>query len=316
MVISSVTVSVWITFQDEISSVPKLASRNDTVFVQTIHQFFHSSITASTCDQRGDSPHVNRLFLVSIDNLTVHHTSLSLDYNRIDQEYPSAVTGLIENQYLLKGSEISYEICLGSLGSDTMYSYLFLFDDDFNFIQYQRTSELGEQLSILTEKLQIGINNTTQCFRLFFKVPKSSYYFLTVRTPAEVFYTYKYTLNVNYYDHNDYNMVCSIYDDEPCRIDIPGSLFSSEEYALLAYVRPNVALSSATNHMCVSASRSDSVNVVVGMAASIASLALLGISVLIFVVALSAVRHRNRRGYTAMQNDRDHPPPYHYQYGR
>ncbi len=309
--IVSVTVSVWLQFQDEISSLPKLGYRNDTVIVQTINGFFHSSITAATCDQRGDSPHINRMLLVPLDNLTVHHTVYSLDYNQIYQEFPSAVTGLIDNQYLLKDSEISYQMCLGSLGSEKWYASLFLFNDDFKFLRYRGTPELGEELSILTRKLDIGINNTTRCFQLLFKIPKSSYYFLTIRTPAEVFYTYKYTLNVNYYDHNDYEVVCSIYDDEPCQLVIPGSLFSLEKYALLVYVRPNVALSSATNHMCVSANPSDSVTAVVGMSASIASLALLGILVLLFVVVFRALRHRSRRGYTSIQNDS--PPPYHYQ---
>ena len=312
VIVNSAFISVWISFHDVISSVPKLGSGNDTIILQTVNGFFHSSITVTTCDQQGDSPHINRIFLIPMADLILHNTSYSLDYNQFDQDSPSAVTGQIENQYLLKGSKISYQMCLGSMGSDKMYAYLFLFNNGFDFSQYQRTPTLGENLSILKRRVEIGTNNSTQCFQLMFEVPKSSYYFLALRTPGKIFYTYKYTLNINYYDHNEYAMVCSIYDNKPCHIDVPGSLFSSEDYTLLAYVRPNVELSSVTNHVCVSASRSDSVNAIVGMTASIASLALLVILVFVFVVVVRVLRHRNRQGYTTIQNDS--PPLYQYKY--
>lgn len=113
---------------------------------------------------------------------------------------------------------------------------------------------------------------------------------MAARTPASIFYTFQYTLHINYYDHSDYQVACSIYEEEPCEIALPGSMFSTEKYVLLAYVRPNVELSSSTNHLCVTANRSDSVYLIIGMATSIAALALLGTVVIIIVVVVGIRR--------------------------
>ena len=304
--------SVLLAFQHEISSGPQLSHRGDTVFLQSISRFYHSSITTSTCDQRGDSPHIDRIFIVPENNLTMHHTNHSLNSAQIDQQFSSAVSGLIDNLYLLEGSDLSYKICVGSIDSGSLQGDLFVFTNDFNFIEYKESPELGEQLSIISKSFEIGRDNSTNCVQLVFKAPKSSYYFVATRTPASIFYTFQYTLHINYYDHSDYQVACSIYEEEPCEITLPGSIFSTEKYVLLAYVRPNVELSSSTNHLCVTANRSDSVYLIIGMATSIAALALLG-TVVIIIVVVVGIRRRNRRGYAIIQSS---PPSYNSHYGK
>ncbi len=70
---------------------------------------------------------------------------------------------------------------------------------------------------------------STNCIQLVFEASKSSYYFVAARTPASIFYTFQYTLHINYYDHSDYQVACSIYEEEPCEITLPGSIFSTEK---------------------------------------------------------------------------------------
>ncbi len=160
IVVACIAVSVLLAFQHEISSDPQLSHRGDTVFLQIISQFYHSSITTSTCDQRGDSPHIDRIFLVPEDNLTIHHTNDSLNSAQIDQQIPSAVSGLIDNLYLLEGSELIYKICIGSLDNVSLQGDLFVFNDDFRFTDYKESPELGEQLSIISKKHEIGSDNS------------------------------------------------------------------------------------------------------------------------------------------------------------
>ncbi len=70
-------------------------------------------------------------------------------------------------------------------------------------------------------------------------------------------------------------------------------LLKNNIYVLLTYVRPNVELSSSTNHLCVTANRSDSVYLVIGVATSFAALSLLGTVVIIIVVVLGIRRKKH-----------------------
>ena len=293
--------------EHQLSPAPQLGHRDDTVQLGIVCSLFHSTVLVYTCDQAGDSQHINRMYLVRQDNTSIHKTTETYQSTRVDQYFSSATTGLVDYLYLLEGSQINYTLCIGSELSNRLKGSLFIFDSGSKYSQYEESPEQGESLSIFSVELEISNDNETSCVTIDFEARKTSYYFLTSRTPGKIFYTYNYTKLVYYYNHRDYQEICSIYDGEPCKVTIPGSLFSMQKYALLAYVRPNVEMSAKQNHICVSSSRSETSNFILGISASLGGLALLVILVIIFTNVYVCLRHKRRRGYESIQSS---PPSY------
>ena len=290
---------------------PQLGHRNDTIQLAVVKRLFHSAVSVSTCDQAGDSQHINLVYLVQRDNISIHETTETYQSTRLDQYFPSATTGLIDYLYLLKGSQINYTLCIGSVSSKTLSGSLFIFNSDSKYSQYEESPEQGEALSIFSVHLKISNDNATNCLSIKFEAPESSYYFLTSRTPGEIFYTYNYTKHVYFYAHNDYQEICSVYEGEHCGINIPGSLFTSQEYVLLAYVEPNVVMSAKQNHICVSSSRSESSNLILGISASLGGLAFLIILMVVTANLFICLKHKRTRGYESIQGS---PPSYNVRY--
>ena len=292
---------IWIT-QKNTTQEPQLGHHGDTVLLGTLKPFFQSIVTVSVCDQPGDSPHIDYLTLVKQTNVTIHHLKDTFESIQIVQDFPSSTSGLVNYLYLIRGSFINYTICLGSLTSKILQGSLLVFDNDFKFSQYQASPELGEQLSIFSETLEIGNNNQTSCLTMFYEAPKTSYYFVASRTPGGIFYTFNYSKQVLFYDHRDYEQLCSIYEGEPCELSVPGPPFSLEEYLLLAYIRPNVETTAIQNHMCVSIGKSNGVVLISGICAPIGGLALIILILLIVTQVVACYRQKHRKGYMQIQN--------------
>ena len=304
-----VTSSVLVQNKQSGAADPQLGHRGDTIELSILEPFCQSKVTVFVCDQPGDSPHINYLFLVKRDNITIHQLAVTFESTQIDQDFSSSTSGLVNYLYLIEGSIINYTICLGSLAADleVFQGSLFVFNNGLKFSLYQDSPELGEQLSIFSKKFEIGKNNETKCLSMVYKAPKTSYYFVASRTPGGIFYTFNYSKHVLFYDHRDYKQLCSIYEGEPCELSVPGAPFSFEEYLLLAYVKPNVETTAIQNHICVSVEKSNGVVLISGICAPIGGLALIILILLIVIQVVACYRQKHRKGYMRIQNS---PPSY------
>ena len=307
LVVISALSSIWIYTNQNVSK-PLLGHRGDTVQLATsLNAFTQSKVTVSTCDRAGDSAHINYIYLIEQSSVRVHQSNDTFESTQIDQDFSSSTSGLVDYLYLIKGSTINYTICLGSLLTERLQGSLFIFNDDFKFSQYQDSPEQGEQLSIFSEELEIGNNNKTVCLSMIYEAPETSYYFVASRTPGGVFYTFNYSKQVFYFNHSDYQQICSIYEEEPCEITIPGPPFSFDNYVLLAFVRPNVATTAVQNHICVSVSQSNGAILITGISVPVGVVALIILIVVIVVQIVACYRRQHRKGYIQIQNS---PPSY------
>lgn len=302
---AALLVSVGLLVYMELSSATKLTTklghRNDTTLLEEVSRFSHSEVTVARCDQTGDYAHANEIYLVKKDEVTIHERIETFQSIKIDQTISLSITGIVNYLYLLPGSEIEYTLCIGSEKALQQDGKLFIFDDDANFFKYQNSPELGEQLSVFSMELVIGRSNQVNCMTVRYQAPNPSYYFIASRTPAGIFYEFNYTNTIQYFKREDYPISCTI-DTTPCSVSVPGHLFENSEYVLLTYTVPNEETTSVQTHLCVTTNRSDTITLIVALCGSIAGIAILAVSFIIFVQCFVWYRGRNRKGYVLINS--------------
>lgn len=266
------------------------------MYVMYLSRWLFSMVHVSECEKIGDSPHEDVLFLTKKHDLIIQERKETFQSVRVDLTFSSPKAGPVSFMYLLTGSDIEYTLCLGSHKSFEQKGTLFLFDDYDNYWHYLNSPEQGEQLSIFLEDISIGKNNESRCITVRYRTLKDSYYFIASRTPGPLFYSFNYTNTVKYYNTSSYSASCNI-NLTPCTLSIPGHIFSTEEYVLLAHIVPNEYVASAQTHLCATTVKSDTITLIEVLLGSVAGIAGLAVSLIIFVASVMTWRNRNRKGY-------------------
>lgn len=236
-----------------------LGHRNDTILLLGgVSSFRTSKVTVSQCLNRGDDYHNVSIFLRNSKDTVLEPDSSFVEFPLHYQNTPSHKSGIQDYLYLLENSNFTYWMCLASTTSYDQGVTYFLFRGESNYRKYVNDPTCGEQCSLLSVPFVAEKNNRTNCKKIQYTVSQADYYFMVVRSPANISYSYNFTLRKIAYDTGNARRVCSISDSGSCEFALPGI---SNKYDILAYIQPQTLVEeSITTHLCASGTISSSIN--------------------------------------------------------
>lgn len=264
-------------------SLTVFGHRNDTILLKNnIDAYWFSTVTVTQCLAPGDASHDFYVYVIKSDNTAHNNVKELVSEPRYYQYSPSYNSGIQDYIYLLPGSDFTYRFCLASTTNQDQKATYFLFNDITNYWNYVKDYQNGVKYSILSIPLVASRNNQTTCFDIAYKVTHASYYFMMVLSPANISYSYNFTLNKVFYDTSSVTQYCKVSNLNTCEIVLSSEDFKHENYDILAYVQPGFAERSIITHLCLTAF----VGSVTLKKISYISYTLFGLAVLLLVVTV------------------------------
>ena len=248
MVISLVGVNILL-YQQTSDTI--LAHSNDTILVvDDVDAFWYSSITVTQCTQKGDDYHDFNIYVIKGGAKVVKQASA------VQSEQFHIKSPTLEKQkylYLLNGSTFKYRMCLASTTNYEQMAVYNLFDDRDMYFNYVDNKDNDP---IFHKTFKAGKNNLTICTEVSYNITKPSYYFMVVNAPANIIYSYNFTLNKVEYDINGSHLSCNTTLN--CEISLNGAVFD-----VIAYVKPSDYAQSTDSHLCVELSKNIAIHILV-----------------------------------------------------
>ena len=237
----------------QLDAVKMMGHRNDTILVSSpsgIDSYKSSGANVAQCVQRGDAAHI--VYAYSLTNAS-KLTRRSRSFRQspvLHQESASYQTGIIDYLYLLPGSSFLYTICLASTTSESKNATYFLFNSVETYWNYITDHQSGVNNSIYHQHLVAGGNNQTSCTEIRYNTTEPGYYFMMLLAPANISYSFNFTLDKVAYNVSDLKPTCDISDSE-CDVTFAGEDFKHVNYDILAYIVPDEFENSITTHLCL-----------------------------------------------------------------
>ena len=279
-----------------------------TVYLDTRQRMWYDSWEVEDCSPSGGDEWNNKtagsIQLVDSDDLVYY------EENQVDDKvegYQTVATPLALSSplYLLAGSSIEYQFCF-NVSSTTLpeSSDFLIFNDLTNFMKFVHESEDHvEDSAVFRQELFItGPGNKESCMNVSFSVSQADFYFITYKMPPHVVLRYTANIHVVSLNYTDYitkaEGQCSLNSGGSCTINIPGSVFSTEQYTMLAYIPANTDTAPNTTQLCVTSSKSAMVAIIPGVVAAFVLVLL--IAVLVCQI-ISFLAYKRRRGYLCIK---------------
>lgn len=247
---------IYITFTYQApasSSNTILGHRNDTILLDGgIDSFSYSNVTVRQCISGGDDYHSAIVYAMKSKDVALKRELTLFQFQRHYQDSPSYKSGIQDYLYLLPNSSFTYRVCLSSsTPRDQRVMYL-LFDNAISYGSYVDDQENGESYSIFNKALIAKRNNQPTCTDISYDIAHPSYYFMMMRLPGNVSYSYNFTLQKVSYDTTNANESCRISNSNDCELSLTGNNFKHVDYDILAYIQPGYMESSIVTHLCIS----------------------------------------------------------------
>lgn len=229
---------------------------NDTVLLQSdVDSFSFSNVTVKQCaDLNEGDDNQNIEIFVQKSKETKLQKSLSTFQSPIyNQDTSSYKSGIQDFLYLLPNSTFTYHICIAGKTEHKRHATYFLFDDPSSYLSYVRDHENGEVYSRFSKDLTVGSNNVSSCTEISYNITLESYYFMMVRSPAEITFSYNFTLHQIAYAVENVKPYCKIGSINSCEISLQdGDILEHVKYNILAFIQPSIDSGSIVTHVCVS----------------------------------------------------------------
>lgn len=236
-----------------------MARSNDTILVaEGVDAFLHSNITVRQCVQQEDDYHDSNIYLIKTGREVLKKTIYLVRSAVFYQDLPTFKAGVQSYLYLLPGSTFNYRMCLASTTNQEQIATYFLFDDVVMYWDYTDDTQNGNNYAILSKTLTAGKSNQTRCGEVSYNITKPSYYFMMVNSPANVTYTYNFTLDKVEYDVSGFQPSCTLSDYNQCDLSLSSGDFKHTKYNVIAYVKPSPFEQSIITHLCLTESTSSS----------------------------------------------------------
>ena len=207
--------------------------------------------------------------------------------------------------YLLSGSMVEYKFCLSSNFSSPQrheqFSEFLIFNDILSYANFiHQAGNRGKEAAIFYKETPIeGISTEESCTTVTFKVSQADYYFTMYKLPPNMELHYTANIHVVYLNYTQ-NIAkeeakCNIVSGGYCNINIPDSMFSTDDYTILAYVPLRTDTAPNTTQLCVTPKQSLLVAVIPGV---ISAIVLVLLSVVLVCQIISFIGNvRRRKGY-------------------
>lgn len=233
-------------------SLQFLGHRNDTILLKSnIDSFWSSNMSVTQCVRQGDASHDSYVYVVKSEG-NLQNTTRSLKLSPVYyQDSPSYKSGILDYLYLLPKSSFMYRICMASTSNQSKNATYLLFNDIEKYWDYVNENEKGLTNSIFSKQLAVTRNNQTTCTEIHYNVTKASYYFMMVLSPADIRYSYNFTLSKVAYDTRNVTQYCQVSDSNTCEVTLLSQDFKHENYDIIAYVRPDSFENSIITHLCL-----------------------------------------------------------------
>lgn len=251
--LSAVGAFIFIEYRPQESySLSNLVHQNDTILLKSgVDSFWISDLNASQCVQPGDSSHDANIHVVRSDSIVKRKESHFFQSPVYYQDSPSYKSGIQDYLYLLEGSNFTYRICLASTTSLNQNATYFLFNDIVNYWNYVNDNDNGARYSVFSKALTATANNRTMCTSVSYNVNNTLYFFMMVLSPANIYYSYNFTLNKWSYDISNSTRYCKVLDSTTCHIGLQSRDFKHDSYDILAHVEPDSSALSLITHLCL-----------------------------------------------------------------
>ena len=109
----------------------------------------------------------------------------------------------------------------------------FLFQGEHNYTKYVNNPDYGRNYSLYTLGLTAGSKN---CTKISYNITETAYYFMMMRSPANVSVSYNFTLYQIAYDLANAEIYCNISESIDCKVTLPDK---NTQYDILAYIQPD-----------------------------------------------------------------------------
>lgn len=245
---------IFFTYQAPASdSTTVLGHRNDTVLLSgDIDSFGYSNITVRQCIAQGDDYHDANIYVVKKEDIVLKTEQTTFQFPHHYQDSPSYKSGIQDYLYLLSNSSFTYRVCLSSTTDHDQNVTYFVFDSAANYGSYVSDQENGEMYSMFSRSLIARRNSQLTCTELSLNTTHPSYYFMMMRSPANITYSYNFTLHKVAYDTTNMKQDCRISDLNTCEVPLPNADFKHVTSDVLAYIQPGYLESSIVTHFCLS----------------------------------------------------------------
>lgn len=235
-----------------LNSVTVLGHRNDTILLKSgVDSFSYSNVTVRQCILRGDDYHDASVYVVKSKNVVTKTEHSLLQFPKHFQDTPSYKSGIQDYQYLLPNSSFIYRVCLSSsAGHDQDVTFL-VFDNAISYGSYVNDQQNGEVYSSFYQTLIAPRNNRSTCSEISYNITHPSYYFIMMRSPGNISYSYNFTVWKVAYNIMNAKQYCHISDMNNCNISLTSDDFKHSNYDILAHIQPGYMESSIVTHFCV-----------------------------------------------------------------
>ena len=281
--LSKFTFATCILVSGEPYAFPYEAQAQATANEKSSQCIFHKVIGTASADNAGDvvvagvfnsTQQSKGITVVELDNLKGNYSSADISVvptlklmaktSQWSLEKPAVinapyddlfVSAIVDNRYLLEGSDVSYELCLKSVNEGEQKSAT-LFVANYWGVNNCRSSaaECKQQYSDAHLELVTNKNGDEVCETLTFKVTRPDLYFLFSHTPKNSEYSVNYKETKRYYDPDDFRQystpACDVMKDSDC--SYPPSEFASDTvYSVLGEIKSVPFESTAYFSFCV-----------------------------------------------------------------
>lgn len=229
---------------------PILGHRNDTVLLQSNVDF--QEYPAFTIFQCLFQNEVLQAIIYVIDhkNTTLRTVGSMFKSPIYNPGKPSYNLGIQDYLYLLPGSSFTYEVCLASSTNITKSVTYFLFQGENNYTQYIVSRDNGTKYSLYaTVHTSTGSLN---CTIIAYNITEAAYYFMMMRSPADVSVSYNFTQQQVVYDITNSQSYCSIISkSSECEVTLSNTYSQHLRYDILANVKPDPFDEPLITHFCL-----------------------------------------------------------------
>ena len=229
-----------------------MGHRYDTILLKgAIDAFSYSNVTVRQCIDRGDDYHDTNMYVLKTQEIKLKQVRSFHQYEWHYQDLPSYKSAIEDYLYLLPDSSFTYWICLSSTTDYNQTATYLLFDDALNYWNYVNDQENGEVYSMFSQPL-LARQNLTTCTEISRSIEHPSYYFMMVRSPGNISYSYNFTLKKVAYDTMDVKAYCKVGELNNCEVSLGNDSFKHIDYSIIAYIQPSEFENSIVTHFCIS----------------------------------------------------------------
>ena len=188
-----------------------------------------------------DSYQTVDIYEVPKSKLQTHFTTKVFNTDEAFHSTASFITGNL--LYLYQMDSVQYELEIQSVNASTTDGEFLIFDTDYDYRSYSETGyEEYKKNAVYRTNFTIGANNKSVHTSFEYRATTNpAYYFVVCSTPANIYFSFRATVKLTYYDHEDYVQdfsCCTLIQNGHCNITTP-SLLQNDSHILLGYVHPS-----------------------------------------------------------------------------